>query len=930
MKLSGQIDELGKKIVESFHLHQTGNIIFIDEEIESMIGYVKEKYREYLYNGQHLLPFFHQTLFVLIVQIAKKWGNEDDDSYFYKKVFEKIFDDSTITLQKFPKFIDFCSNSNNRDFCWLKDNEGKTTRYKQTFLYNALAPLDSINSFIDIINNAYFDKDNMESGFFAETYEESPDSYRIFVQKYADKLIRYSEKENNVNLYGGSYKLSSALRHAFIWDNKGMSKLVAKTIDYLKAFYKSSNIDDGTYFSQLVKKYLTYKQKTINIGRKSIEYVEKVRDIKDWYAYYEIDIETKQIYIKLPLLKLKSLDQYKDLELSLSIGNERVSKQLDIVGEDYNPHINPIIIDDIADLIKQHDSIDFTIEVYEKGNNKPIYSTGNSLYRDILLFTLNSKKEFKGTILSPDKNQELIAIIQNKNYDNLKNGINNSITKISWIDNGYIIKINKGSQLNYNNRIVYFVNSNEENFAIDGKVVNNVTFEHAIGEFLIYREVDKIIFSPQWDTININDFVISISNISNDNVLTEDKKGFHREDEKQQIVITNNDFPQIEQNGLVEISILRADNKRPVLQAKYYFDNIILKIDDKPTINGVVNINILKENESIIEKFVDIQNELIRIPYHNGGLKIEIPYLKYHLYGLKDDIDIYLKKNNLVKNIYSPTKGTGDILSYNDAFIEINSKYNCNYKLLANDIEMQGNNNRYYLRDLVLNKEKNTISLILNNVKYDIYNFYCNETILSSSIDIEYNNNEFSYSINNYVGDKNSYFQIEIYDEEENHFYSGYLTELNGKFCIKNFIAGYYYYRVYRVFYNNDWERGKVLLDKNDDYEQIGDVNPIRFKNVYLSLQKITRICKVNNTFIKNIEFVKYDENGDPCYMGELHGSGNKCTKIYFIPNENTLKLYSDENEFNHLYYKDEKILIRKEEKCQEIFSVYYKELDNV
>ncbi len=933
-------DELKKKIRLAFKLPQVGDILFDDEEIKEMTKYVKDIWL--CYQGKvESLYFFKEVLFVLIVQISKKWGDAEDDSYFYKKVFEKILDDSSLTIHKFQGFVDYIQSE--RHSGWLKDNYGSTTRYKQTFLYNAFAPVDCINGFIDVIHNAYYDNSNAESGFFDETYEESPDSYEQFVKAYADKLRSVGEKEENVSLYGGSYKLSTAFRHAFIWDTVGMAKLVSRTITYIKNFYKTDIVDDGTYYSELVKKCLSYKKNEIK-KRGLSEYVEKVRSIKDWYAFYYFDLEKKKIYIKLPLLKLQSSNQYIKLYLYLLLNGHKIyAEDLNIVGNDYNPHINSICIDITNEIKKVKDSYNFSIDVYSEGNGKPIFTTQKNLFRNIILFTSNSNKENRELFVNPNKYAFIVLfaplyVAKSIFIDKKKE----FFISLSNIDNGYVIKPTPGDVLEFEKRIIYFIDSKgHSNSKIDGYCLHQLFFEHSLGEFSIYNKVKQIVISQSFDLVNAGDFIIQIANINENDVETLNSYGFTIDDnKKKEYVFDVNKYPQINDLGINRISILRADNKKKIAQVEYYVADFNLEINDEhPGDNEMVNISIKNEEGVVIEKLADIKNEEYRFNYLNGSVKVELPLLKFKFEGLKDAEFLYLSnlyEGHRAKPIlaYAPDNGVGDFLSVNNSYLVIKNRYRNQIRVFINDDEINKNADKYDIGHYIISNYRNKykIDIHIGNRIYSIYKLYRNEAIVNDTIDLEYENGVFHYSINNYVGSSDSLFSIEIYDDEGNSFESDCLAELSGKFTIEGFTDGWYHYKVNRYIYTDEFEKQEPpLLDYKDDCVEIGDVNPIRFNKRELIITKIAASGSIKEPLkIKDILFLGYDDNGDPTYQGKLNGLGWKNFKISFIPGKTTLVMYSNLNEMKHLYYdkNNKKLLIEKAEFSSKVVSVYYREKD--
>lgn len=945
-------EDLRLKVKNAFNKDFIGDVIFSTDEIDELLIYVKQEYR----NGQHISPslyLFYMCLVIIIIDKSRNYGsdNETEEKHYWEDIFREILNDEKIIPYnsgniRLDEFFD------RQHKILLRDSSYKTRRFKQTLLYNSFSPKYSLEAFIKIVFDAYVSVDNINTGFFEESYEIDKKPYEKFVEDFSNKLQGVKDLETSVFLYNQWYKLSAAMRHGFTQDKEKIAKLVSRTIVYIKKYFLKEPIYDGTYFSKIVSDYLT-KEKIKNIDNNLIAKVERVRSINDWYAYYtrNKDDDESRLYIRMPLLKLNSINQYENIKYYLYLDNKIIeTKSLDIVGYDYNPHINPIAVDITKYLRNTTDQLNFKIEIFAKGYNKPIFSTDDksSLIRPFLIFTDSSQRENKDEIINPKA--YILAIIPNGFVQKFLNSESFKDAR-RIIDNVYEIQANSNEYVSYANKTVYFVDVGKEIMPlVDGIKLERISFESTSGvKYDAYQKVSLVKIIPNKDYYSqSNKFEIYITNISdNQKIITKTYPLLMNNDLKSNgIVMKAEEYPELNNFGINTIEIIRCDNSKTVTRLSYFCGNFFVSLSEKGiSKKDIVSVVLKRDNQIVLNEVYKISEKNAYYPFSLGHIIICLPYLEFKLDGLIESEKKYLTGSIIARKIYTP----GDLLSEECCSLRIKNMTDSHYKIFLDEEEIKETNGYYDIGKSLKNHIEKIIELYIlytnakneGNHKICIFKLYKDEYFDPNGLSITYDDGKFYYQITGFVGDKRPIFKIDLFDCENTCAENPLITNpfvlegLSGSFTIDNFEEGYYKLIVKRmIFVKNDYKVQKILLRKvsEDDEYLFGDLDKSRFDGISLYLEKITNLCKTKDMkkySIVDIKYIKHDVY--PVYSGRLILDNKKNgLDVYFVYKERTIILYSDYENNKLMYFNEntKEITNCSNDNEKIIRSVYIKEID--
>lgn len=954
-------EELRNKILKAFEDDYIGDTIFADDEISEISAFVRT-----IYSPSRGVPIssylFYICLSILIVHKSRNYGDDldldNEENHYWVDLFGAILNDETIVPYNNQKLqLDNFFKSYGKT--WLKDEKGRSRRFKQTFLYNSFAPKYSIEAFIELIFDAYTSKENVLTGFFDDPFEVDSKPYINFVKDFSNKLRGIKDLDENVCLYNKWYHLSAAMRHGFAQDQEKVAKLVSRVVSYIKKYFLNEIIFDGTYFSKIVSDYFT-KIQIRQLPCKNNEKVEKVRSIVDWYAYYSWDVQDgcdARLFIKLPLLKLDSINQYSNPILYLSLDGKQIySKKIDIVGYDYNPHINPICIDITQYLEHADKNLNFKIEIFSSDRNDPIFSTDikSSLTRPFLLFTNLSERENKDEIINPTSFTAIQVIIPS--------GLVHEFLDAESFQEAYRIRNNVyrlvpklNEYISIGEKTVYFVDASKEAVVeIEGIKIDRISFESASGtRYVAYSSITSInIASVSKEYYGqTHEFEIRITNISDNQKKTIKKYGLYVDNEirKNGISIDACDYDFICTYGINTFEIVRCWDDKVVTKISYFFADICVELDsDSVSTNGFVNVSLFKNKKKILSSEYKISEKNAYYQLDFGTIVVLLPYISFSFEGFNDNSLVYLTEQTKCQNIYSPKDGGGQILSLPACKIFLKNTAAVNVKIMIDEYEIIPNGNEYnvgkYLKDCLF--KSSTIKLICTGINNDltkifpIYKLYSQEYVDQNGLAIVYDNGIFYYQISGFIGETNPLFKIEIFDNQSSTEKFPLITTpvilegLSGAFTIDNFEEGYYNAILKRIVYEFvDYKEKCVLLRKeSEDYEFVfGDPIKTIYNGRIITLGKIRDLCKpkeMRDYKIKDIKFIKYGIY--PVFTGVLcFGNGKKCLQVEFTRKDgHNIVLYSNYDQGRRMFMnrKSKEIVSEQAPECDEIRSVYVKE----
>lgn len=923
--------DLGKKIINAYYKNFIGDVVFDDDEIDEIKQYLFDEYHR---AGEMVkgYVFFKQCLMVVLVNNAKKWGDSGDDRYFAQQNFKDIFDDETLTWNDFD-IVSFYARERN----WLLDNKGRTHRYKQTILYNAFSPKRSIAAFVELIFNVLTDPINVKSGFFDNTYDEYPDDYLRFVERINSHFLdsQISDSEEIVNLYNNTYKLTAAMRHGFQYDQTNVAKLTSRTVSYIKGHIAKENISDGTYYSELVKTFLSQVKIQVNDATKEVIKAEKVRSIKDWYAYYSWSSDSKpRVAIKMPILKLQSRDQYKNLKLILSL-NDRVvlEKPIEIYGEDYNPHLRAIEIDVSDKLRTELTSYNFRINIFD--NDELIFDTKEKLYRSFMIFSFGSERETNDVFLKVKNNYIAIFPKNNAKIFNDEDTVDDARYYTAFGPNAFELLPKEGDYIEFDNKRVIFSESDKDpSLNVEFTEIPYIKFETPQESLLpVYRSVESMVLTPSLKTITASLITAEIVHINiDDGSKTTDKIYFDVSgDKKKAVKLITSEYSIFDNYGYFLIAFFVGDKK--VAQLECLIGDYELRFEDKyPNKNGIHKGYFYENGIQIINEVFDQRNKVFFVDKCFGRVVCSIPYLEYRLVGIPGSSFTHLYKDK--KEIFF----INDILDLSNVKLEIETSHRGELFLMVGDKKVEIINSTFDLSSLITKRSISNyipLTIYLNNHQYEFINIYTRESIIGDGTNLTFDSEKemFFYDLEGFIGDTYPMFQITIYDDDGANYQSPVLYGITGEFKIEGFVDGLYYFKVKRII-DEEQLTGAYLYKYDVDYLEFGDCNRVEYSDRRFVLTKCKNSKKqkvpFKDYYVDSFVFLGYQTF--PVFRLSLYkGRSLISNSVFAVLKEKTLVLYSKfENEelSNPIYFNSDSCQLSLEPKngFEQLKSIYYEE----
>ena len=934
MILLGNLEEETiKKINEAYSSEFIGDVVFDEEEIEDIKNEIlnfslKKDTKDFKDE-----IFLHKAIIVLVVQLAKNWGDSNDDNHFDAVMSKDIFNDE----KRFGLIKKYLISTYEMTKKWLIDDTGANTkRYKQTFLYNAFSPVSSINGFIGVVLDAYNDEDNEKSGFFDEPYEVNPEPYLKFTKDCARNFKSVKDNEEAVNLYGVSYKLTAAMRHGFVQQTETIARLISRTINYIEQFYRHESFLDGTYYSRLVTNRLTTVPKS-NTKRRNYE--PHANNINKWWADYYFDNSDGGLSIKFPQVNLSENQDYTSIKVVSYCGEDVFDTKVLYVNKahEYNKYINSFLIQIPPHILSKCDNeFNFRVDIYNNENDDELlFSTNESLYSSCLLFVDNSHYKCKDLYVNPKK--EILAFIPT----NMEKDISLTNYK-SYVYKSPVIYLlepeDNESLIIGENEYLFTLREKDSSYNIVGKepklpclydngkqvindVYKNIAFIN-IKPSLLFNEAKLI--SLEWTNFYKNEY--------------NSKKEIFNDDLSKLITLSRDEYPHICSPGLNTLTFKNEKTNKKILSIKYYIVDISFPILPKNFItkDGSFEIAVSIEEKEIFNGFVSSMNKELILDIDEGEkIIVSLPYFEFNVVGMKDSEKIFLKQNN-------------SLSVYKDRFLSLDGNYLIVKNNLNQDVAYYFGNSkieekyvndecRIYLPNINSFKGQKDffpLTIHFNHKDYkdvELMKIFVSElcfTDINNAFSLVYDDEEdkFFYNINNFIGRQYPFFRFELYKIDEDYenieFYceTDILDSMDGEFTLPDFNPDLYNVRL--SLYDSHENKIKILGNA-DIY--LGDFDKCRFNNAVVLINKLSNKMKLKEQYrIKNIIYLGYENY--PYYRGELCVSNQKHGKvIIFLYKKGAIEMYLNDTMEEKLRYDNiqRKISYNINENLEEIRSAY-------
>lgn len=435
-RLASAVDEAlsgeSAKLIGDFELN--------DEDLEHLTFQFIDRYKYFDESVRELNERDIKNFLIVMINklrdYDKPW-NEFHEllSYFFDHI--SLFDTQSKITNLYNK-VEKVIEANNRVL--FRTDTGKRA-FEQTFLYQALAPKDSIQNFIRLAWSLYLDEDILDS----EYTESDPDLCLKVIEALNSKFAGQNKEEDSIQFSGASYGIRAGLRYGCEQNKEKTAGLLDRIFDYIhRVDHYNEEITDN-YLGTVVTDVIAGLKKVVVKERKNGErqytsgYYHSFEQAKPTIFLNLDEQENPRVFLCYPkVMILNSEDnlQFATVELYKHFDDERQAQKFythpiqAIKKNDTCQTLRAFTID-ITDKITNFED-DFKIEavlVVKNGYVYERYSSGSSLYRDFLVFKDNH--EIKGTsrpgtycLICP-KNfipQDNLRLFD-KNYRKVLNGI---------------------------------------------------------------------------------------------------------------------------------------------------------------------------------------------------------------------------------------------------------------------------------------------------------------------------------------------------------------------------------------------------------------------------------------------------------------------------------------------------------------------------
>ena len=398
-------EELLQKVKRVFsdEINLLGNFHFDEEEIEELrdefVLAAKRNSNSFNYSSDEIAFFV-----IVVVNKLRDWDKEWSENGFWDQI-NQVFDDDYFIYLLLKQFliklydaIDSLFKKYNRVLFRTKGNK---RAFAQTFLYHALAPRFSLESFVDLAWRKYFD--DLECDY--------PSSDLVFCEYVINSLkkkIVSPDEDTDVQFGSTYYRLRTAFKYGVVQNTEKTIKLLDNILLSInKVDRNSEDLEENTInriISSVVAKNKRVIVRTGNGGGVIYKGANTAHTFNQLRPVLNIDFaqhDRPTIFIRVPrLILLGSENECAYVDVYLYRENDDGSKVLLkqfsrrwIKNNGEHSYTMSAFSEELTDIYfneQEHYHYEFRI-VANSGDG---YSSKKEFYRDFLLF--NSDKEVRG------------------------------------------------------------------------------------------------------------------------------------------------------------------------------------------------------------------------------------------------------------------------------------------------------------------------------------------------------------------------------------------------------------------------------------------------------------------------------------------------------------------------------------------------------
>jgi hypothetical protein len=864
---------LKEKISLAFEEDFVGNCIFTPEELTQIYdeaGYsLKRVGGEW---GAELSFFDYDMIFIALVNLAKEWnsGEEAFFDYIYRRLLGSAYSGGKIYNQ-ITKLITGLHKSN-RIFlldCYTK-------KYYATICSHAFAPRHSIESFFEMCWEIYCND-------LDQQFEENDVVFELITQSLHNRLTAIGSNEDDFQIGSKIYSFRAGIRGLAIDEPALMTKLLKNTIELIHSLFNSQPIKQDNYYSVLVNEWWKKNESTFGLekGRAFTRHERSVTDYSQIRAKYILKDGNAKIFIPSIVLKNNwEYEPYIDIKVN---GDNFICEPIRTMGSGIIVKTKELEYD--LSIFPFRNKINIQIEISHCGD--VIYNSKETLNREFILFK-NAKE-----IISQDCLPGIYFLYE---VNDLKTLLRypNDIHRTGI--NTYSFEAFEGELIQSDKKTVFF--SNEESnkdFYFFAKEKNNIFFRCGDEE---YKIIDGELYLDVNENIDIKDFGIRYEShaFKLKEFPVENVDGKNRYEvstllnvgEKQRISV----FKYSDNSVIASINLIKFNNIRVIFDKELYYGK-----------GQKGKVNFITERYNLFKEF-NINDE-VAIPFENGEIVLSPPILKWRI----DDNDWNIQEtesalwcreitNSSILYVDLP-KSMSCIVALDNYIIEESGK-KLEYKLGQTLYSLKNNNQ--FLKDFL------SLFIKINDDKlFFLAKIYIRDSFIEEPLYIFSNINQLHWLPENYIGDKDSKFRLDII-QNSNILFSKELSTTKEIFTLTKAEDGYYKYRI-TLLSKGFLSKERELVCK--DFI-LGNEKELKYKNKILSIRQVVLFDKIDSEVIR------------PVYIGSIRYLGNKDSFDYysgslFILNKEKKRVYLNKmiNERNEIVrINPVRIEIKSENSC--------------
>lgn len=256
-------DELFEKVQRVFadDINLLGNFHFASEEInelkEEFLSAAKRNSHSFGYSIDEISYFA-----IVVINKLRDWDKEWSENGFWDQI-NQVFDDDYYIYVLISQFliklydaIDSLFKKYNRV---LFKSKGGKRAFAQTFLYHALAPRYSLESFVDLAWRKYFD--DLECD-----YSVSDIIFCEYVINSLKKKIASPDEDTDVQFGSAYYRLRTAFKYGIVQDTEKTIKLLDNVLLLIDRVDRSNEDLEENIINRVISSVVAKNKRVITRG----------------------------------------------------------------------------------------------------------------------------------------------------------------------------------------------------------------------------------------------------------------------------------------------------------------------------------------------------------------------------------------------------------------------------------------------------------------------------------------------------------------------------------------------------------------------------------------------------------------------------------------------------------------------------------------